>query len=87
MERKKHLLGRNKEILDIELWAILKALDIAAKKTQNITNAPVTIFCDSQKALRVIEHPPSQKRNWFLRDSIYKRTKKLESNKHYITIQ
>ena len=38
-------LDRNKEILDAELWAILKALDIAAKETQNMENAPVTIFC------------------------------------------
>ncbi len=87
MERKSIFLGRNKEILDVELWAILEALDIAAKKTQNMTNAPVTIFCDSQEALKAIEYPPSHKRNRFLRGFIYDKTKKLKSNRHCVTIR
>ena len=86
-KEKSVFLGRNKEILDAELWAILEALDIAAKETRNMANAPVTIFCDSQEALRAIEHPPSHKRNRFLRGSIYEKTKKLESNKHHVTIR
>ena len=57
MERKSIFLGGNKEIFDIDLWAILEALDITAKETQNMTNALVTIFCNFQKALRAIEHP------------------------------
>ena len=75
-EKKSIFLGRNKEVLDI-----------AAKETKNITNAPVTIFCDSQEALRTIEHPPSHRNNRFLRGSIYEKTKKLESNKHHVTIR
>ena len=51
------------------------------------TCTPVTIFCDSQEALRVIEHPPSHKRNRFLRGSIYEKTKRLESNGHHVTIR
>lgn len=39
-------LGKNKEILDAELWAVLEALDIARKETLNAKNAPLTILCD-----------------------------------------
>lgn len=42
-------LGKAKEILDAELWAISEALAIA-KKTVNVGNTPITIFCDSQKS-------------------------------------
>lgn len=51
-------LGKYKEILDAELWAILEALDIA-KKTTNIGNMPITIFCDLQRALKAIVLPPT----------------------------
>ena len=47
-------LGKNKEALDAELWAILKALEVALKVLAE-KEAPVTIFCDSQKALRTIQ--------------------------------
>lgn len=50
-------LGKNKEILDAELWAISEALDIA-KKTNNMGNIPMTIFCDSQRALKAIALAP-----------------------------
>lgn len=81
-KEKSFFLGKNKEIIDAELWAISEALDIAVKKPNNTTNAPVTIFCDSQEALRAIEHPPSHKRNRFLRGSIYEKTKKLSGGVH-----
>lgn len=47
-------LGKNKEVLDAELWAILKALEVALK-ILNEKDAPVTIFCDSQPALQAIQ--------------------------------
>ena len=34
----------NKEILDAELWAIWKALEIALKETTNTKDTPVTVF-------------------------------------------
>lgn len=46
-------LGKNKKVLDAELWAILKGLEIALKILHK-RDTPVTIFCDSQKALKVI---------------------------------
>lgn len=65
----------------------MDALDIAVKETLIISTAPVTIFCDFQEDLRVIEHPLLHKRNRFLKVSIYKKTKRLECNRYYITIQ
>lgn len=52
-----------------------------------MTNIPITIFCDSQKALRVIEHLCLHKKNQFLKGSIYKKAKELKSNKHLIIIR
>ena len=52
-KEKSEYLGKNKEISDAELWAILVALDIASK-TGIGRDISVTIFCDSQKALNAI---------------------------------
>lgn len=46
-------LRRKKKILDAKLWAISKAVEIA-KKIANFRIILVTIFFDSQKALRAI---------------------------------
>ncbi len=73
---KKRVSRKDKEVLDAEIWTISDALDIAAKET---LNAPVTIFCDSHEALRVIKHPPLHKQNRLHRGLIYQKTKKLES--------
>lgn len=66
-KEKSVLLVKNKEVLDAELLAISDALDIAAKET---LNSPVTIFCDSQEALRIIKHSLSHKQNRLLRGLI-----------------
>ena len=82
-KEKNFFLCKNKEVLDAELWAISDALDIAAKE---IPNTSVTIFCDSQEALRVIKRPPLHKQNRLLWGVIYKKTKKLKSNGRQVTI-
>ena len=58
-KEKSIFLGKNKEILDVELWAIWKALEIALRETTNMKNVPVTLFYDSQKALKEIIRPSS----------------------------
>ena len=77
-------LGKNKEILDAELWAILEALGIARKETLNGRDTPITIFCNSQKALKTIQHPPNHQENRFL---IYQKTVELQANGHSIAIR
>lgn len=72
---KSFFLGKNKEILAAELWAISEALDIAAKETLHKTNVPVKKFCDSQEALTTIDNISSCKRNRFLRGSIHEKPK------------
>ncbi len=47
-------MGKIKEILDVELWVILTALKIALKETLDVKCALVTIFSNSQRALRVV---------------------------------
>ena len=77
-------LGKNKEIVDAELWAILEALDIA-HKTATVRNIQITIFSDSQKALKAIALPSAYQEYRFLRSLIYQKTEKLQSNGHHTT--
>ena len=80
VERKKHILGKNKEILDAELWAISEALDIAEKIANPRT--PVTILSDSQKALRAIALPFTSQENCFLRSHVYQKMEELQRTGH-----
>lgn len=52
MKKKKIFLSKNKEVHDIEIWAILNALNNAIRKTPNIS---ITIFCDIQETFKVIK--------------------------------
>ena len=63
-----------------ELWAISEALGIASK-TANIGSTPITIFCNSQKALKAIALPFTCQKNRFLRSLIY------QDNGHSITFR
>lgn len=47
--------GKNKEILDAELWAISDGLKMVT--TLNNHNTSVTIFSDSREALTAIRQP------------------------------
>lgn len=49
MEKKGVFFGRNKEIFDAELCAIMNALEIAIEETSNTINTSITIFSDLQK--------------------------------------
>ena len=48
-------LGENKEILDAELWGISEALKIALKESTSRKVRKVTIFSDSQTALKQLQ--------------------------------
>lgn len=56
IKRKTAFLRLNKKIVDVEIWAILEALDIANKIT-TIRNKLVIICFDLQKALNLIVFP------------------------------
>ena len=64
----------------------LEFLDIAAKDSLNAKDVPITIFCDSQKAIRAIKRSPLHKENRLLRCLIYEKAEKLESNGHHVII-
>lgn len=69
-KKKKVFLGNNKEVLNVELWILLEALDIAIKTT-NMKITLITIFCDLQKALKTIVFFFICQENRFLRILIY----------------
>lgn len=71
-------MGKNKKIDDtMLLWAISEALDIANTEII-VRNIPVTVFCDSQRALSEIALPLHAKSTGF-REALY--TKRLQSSK------
>lgn len=80
-------LGKSKEILDAELWAILEALGITRNETLNARDMPITIFRNSQKALKAIEPPYIHQGNRVLRNLIYQKTKELQNDGHPIAIR
>ena len=84
-KEKSMFLGKNKEILDAELWAISEALDIALKIANPRT--PITIFSDSQKALRAIALPFTSQENRFLRSLVYQKTEILQRTGHPFIFQ
>ncbi len=85
-KEKSIFLGKNKEILDAELCAILEALDIV-KKIANAKNTPVIILCDSQKALGAIALPFTSQKDRFLIGLVYQKTEELQHSGHSITFQ
>ena len=79
------LLGKNKEVLDAELWAISEALDIALKIANPGT--PITVLSDCQRARRAIALPSISQENQFLRSLVYQKTEDLQRAGQYIVIQ
>lgn len=70
-------MGKNKEVLDAELWVILKALIIAIKEIDS-TKIPITLFCDSPKAFSAIWHAQLQWNNRYIGSLIYDTARKLQ---------
>ncbi len=75
-------LGKNKEILDAELWAIANGLDVARKITQE-TNTPITIFSDSQEALTEIQKVNPYTGSPYLKSLIHQKTANISRLPQY----
>ena len=58
-----------------------------ALRVLNERDAPVTIFCDSQKALKAIQHASSCNENRFLRNLIYQKAGDFQRNGHLVAIR
>lgn len=84
-KEKSVFLGKNKEILDAELWAISQALDNALKIAKPGT--PITILSDSQKALRAIALPVTSQENRFLRSLVYEKAEVHQRAEYPIIFQ
>ena len=79
-------LGKNKEVLDAELWGVSEALGVALRKTAPRKPYKVTVFSDSQTAIRKIQGSktgPGQA----LKAQIVKRAKQLQSRGSEVTIR
>ena len=76
-KEKSFCLGKNKEILDVELWTITKSLEIA-KNSKFTRNTFVTDFCDSQTTFKAIVLPPVAQQNRVLKGLIRQKIKDLE---------
>ena len=79
-------LGKNKEILDAELWAIAIALEAATRETGVNFGAPITVFTDSREALATIQQSFPRTGSPYLRGLIYQRALDLKNNGRSVPI-
>lgn len=80
-------LGKNKEILDAELWAVAIALEAAKTETRGNLRARITVFTDSREALTTIQQFSPCISSPYLRDLIYQRTLDLKKVGRSVTIR
>lgn len=71
-------LGKNKEIFDTELWGISEALKIALKESLSRKIRKVTIFSDSEIALRELQIVKGNA-GQALRTQIYRQARQLQN--------
>lgn len=78
--KQKVTLGKNKEILDAEIWGISEAVKVAERKCSRAKQSLIiNIFCDSQTAinkLRVLDSKAGQA----LKAQIYQKVEQLVRN-------
>lgn len=79
-------LGKNKDVLDAELWGVSEALGIALKETALRKAHKVTVFSDSQTAIRKIQAAKAGA-GQVLRAQIVKRAKELQTRGSEVTIK
>lgn len=79
-------LGKNKDVLDAELWGVSEALGIALRETAPRKAYKVTVFSDSQTAIRKIQATKSEA-GQALRAQIVKRAKEPETSGREVTIR
>ncbi len=80
-------LGKNKEIIDAELWAIAIGLEMAEKVILRSHQTAVTIFSDSREALTTLCQLSSHTRTPYLRNLIYQKASGLERKGISVTIR
>ena len=71
-------MGKNKEILDVELWSISEALKIALKERTLKKAHRITVFSDSQMAFRQLQGSKNSA-DQALKIRIFKRAKQLHT--------
>lgn len=81
-QNKQRYLAKNKNLFDVEIWAISDALGLSIKKTRNGNPLIITIFTDSQAAIAKILDPKAGTGGDAIRAPIYKNIHKIKSNSY-----
>lgn len=79
-------LGKNKETVEAELWAIANGLEVARETALYSHNTPITIFRNSREALTTLGQLSFHTSTPYLRNPIYQETSDLERKGHSVTI-
>ena len=79
-------LGKHKETVDAELWAIANGLEVARETTLNSHNTPITIVSNLREALTTLGQLSFHTSTPYLRNPIYQETSDLERKGHSVTI-
>ena len=79
--------GKNKEVIDAELWAILIGQETTGKITLDTHQTPITIFSDSIEALDTISQLSPVTKAPYLRNLIFQKISELKRRGHSVTIR
>ena len=79
-------MGKNKDVLDVELWRVSKVLGIMLRETAPKKAYKVTVFSNSQTAIRKIQVAKTEA-SQTLRAQIVKKAMELKANKRKVTIR
>lgn len=82
----KTALGKNKEIFDAELWGISDALGVALREATPRRTHKITVFSDSQVAIRELQDSKKSAGQAF-RIQIYERARRLQAQGGKVTIR
>lgn len=80
-------MGKNKEILDAELWAIAIALEVAELEIGSNCSAPIKVSTDSREALTIIQQSFPRTSSPYLKSLIYQRALGLKNNGRSVAVR
>lgn len=84
-QERKVSLGRNKKIIDAEMWGISEALKVAEQKAVTSQSFAIDIFCNSQTAINKLKSMDDRECQ-ALKTQIYHKTELLIQQGHKVSI-
>ena len=86
-QEKRRYLGKNKELFDVELWAISDTLELSTKKTKKGNLIMIIVFTDLYTAIAKIFELKVRPVRGAIKNLIYRNTLNIRNNKYTLVLQ